>query len=168
MTDTFSDRMIAITLTGKEWFTLMARLADKPLSNKGVDLLRTAKDSLGEQVTAAAEGHDHNPIETRIINKLLADALAAGYNISVNDGEDTIVSHSREIGVIKGAMRSTDEDYLHFTILEPDLGNFRRVGWVRLIYGNGVDLISDYSDNSATEALVSGATKLAEEIEAQS
>jgi hypothetical protein len=31
----FSDRPIAITLTGERWFALMAKLAGKPLSEQG-------------------------------------------------------------------------------------------------------------------------------------
>ena len=98
-------------------------------------------------------------IERRIAGKLIGDALKAGYAISVFDGEEIALGHAKSRLLIEGAMASTDEDYLSFFE-----ASGKRAGWVRLIYGNGEDLISDYADNAAMNALIEGASKLAERL----
>jgi hypothetical protein len=78
--------------------------------------------------------------ELRIIRRLVSSALAAGYTISVNDGEETVLVKSTSQKAIIAAMFSTDEDYLH--LYRPG-GTY--LGWIRLIYGNGSDVISDHT-----------------------
>lgn len=94
--------------------------------------------------------------EGRICRRLITHALAAGYCISVNDGEDWVVKKSRNIVEIIGAMSSTDSDVLTFRDpTDKSTNNVgRKVGSVVLIYGNGNDVISDYSapTNEALEA----------------
>jgi hypothetical protein len=46
----FADRRVSVTLTGKQWFALIAKLADKPLSREGMETLREAASKLAEQV----------------------------------------------------------------------------------------------------------------------
>ena len=71
-------------------------------------------------------------------------ALAAGLSIGVNDGEETVLTHSKDVETIMKALFSTDEDYLLF-YREGETDHF---GWAWLIYGNGVDeVISDYTTN---------------------
>lgn len=86
-------------------------------------------------------------IEWVIANRVIDDLLAAGFLITVCDGEegvgDDVLTESTDKAAILEAMASTDEDFLHVTkSSEADL-----IGWVRLIYGNGIDLISDYTTN---------------------
>jgi hypothetical protein len=81
-------------------------------------------------------------IENKIARRLIRNLLAQGFKLGVNDGEDDVQMPSRDSGVIWAAMRTTEEDYL--IVWTPE-GSFR--GWVRLIYDNGVDLISDYTTN---------------------
>jgi hypothetical protein len=104
--------------------------------------------------------------ERRIVHKIVDDALAAGYSISVNDGEVTTVVQSRGRATILGAMATTGEDVL--TLWDPKngptVGVSKRVGFVSLIYSNDCDIISDYSANEAMDTLLAGASALAESL----
>jgi hypothetical protein len=99
-------------------------------------------------------------IERQIAARIVTDAIAAGFNISVNDGEETTLRHSKDPAAIESAMFSTDADVLF--IYRENLGP---LGWVHLIWGNGCDVISDHSDNKAMCDFLAGADKLAEEIQ---
>ena len=96
-------------------------------------------------------------VERQIAEKLVRDILAAGYTVSVNDGEVTTLRQSTDLDAIAAAMATTEEDYLYAFDAKHTL-----IGWVRLIWGNGADLISDYSANPGTEAMVAGAEALAD------
>jgi hypothetical protein len=99
-------------------------------------------------------------VERRIIRQIVKDAIAAGYSVSVFDGEETTVRQSRTVSKIMAAVLTTDED--HLFIHQP--GEARRWGWVRLVYGNdGWDVVNDYSTN--LEALMGNANRLAEELQ---
>jgi hypothetical protein len=98
--------------------------------------------------------------EKRIAHKLITDAVAAGYLISVYEGEDWAIKRSHDGDAVKAALASTDEDVLRFRQADGAL-----VGWVRLIWGNDCDLISDCSDNEAINELVKGAEALAAQLE---
>lgn len=85
-----------------------------------------------------------NILERLIARQCIADLLAAGFLISVNDGEETTVKASTDATVIYRAMFTTDEDYLQVSHPTGPVKN----GWVRFIYGNdGWDVISDYTVN---------------------
>jgi len=84
----------------------------------------------------------HIDIETKIMGRTVDALLAAGYSLSVNDGEETTVKRSRDRDEIIGALWTTGEDYII-----PHEANGARAGFVWLIHGNGVDVISDYSEN---------------------
>ena len=97
-------------------------------------------------------------IEKRIANRAIKDILAAGFTIDVYDGEEWALENSSRPRQIAAAMYSTDEDYLFLR------KNGKRTGqWVRLIYGNVCDLISDYT--VSLEELLKGADELARKIE---
>lgn len=94
--------------------------------------------------SALAEMNDTLEIENMIIAKLLAALLAVdGLRISVNDGEITTLIESTDRQAILDAMRSTDSDSLIVT-WQPVGDRKRKRSFVQLIYGNGIDLISDY------------------------
>lgn len=90
-------------------------------------------------------------VERCIIDHLIANMLAASAKLGVNDGEETTLQRSSGPAAIKAAMFTTGEDYL---LVWPagSHSQQRHTGWVHLIYGNGEDVISDYSTN--IEALV--------------
>lgn len=99
-----------------------------------------------------------NEIERQIIVLLVEDLLEAGYEISVNDGEETTLTCSTDEVAIFAAMSSTDEDRL---LLSTGGRVEGWVAWIRLIYGNGADVISDNTTN-IPEAVFERANELAE------
>lgn len=90
--------------------------------------------------------------ERALARTLVRKALARGYTVSVNDGEETVLMQSADERAIIAAMGSTDADTLIFAL------NGRRLGWVWLIYGNGEDLISDHTDREEVNSLVNEVT----------
>lgn len=85
--------------------------------------------------------------EQTIARQLVKAGLDEGLAISVHDGESYALKRSNSQAAIEAAMASTDEDRLYFWRGD------NCVGWIWLIYGNGEDLISDYTDNQAMNAL---------------
>lgn len=82
-----------------------------------------------------------NIIERLIARQCIADLLAAGHHVSVNDGEETTLRLSRDPAAIYAAMFTTDEDRL---IANDEHGN--RVGWIYFVYGNsGWDTLNDWT-----------------------
>jgi hypothetical protein len=86
--------------------------------------------------------------ERNIAKALVRRALAAGYSITVHDGEEATLKQSANETAIFEAMNSTDSDTLIFFVGD------RRVGHAWLVWGNEEDLISDWSDNMETDAIV--------------
>jgi hypothetical protein len=101
----------------------------------------------------------NNNIELKIAKQVVTDALAAGYTVSVYDGGEWTVKRSTNKATIVAALASTDSDNLRF---RDAAGNI--VGTVVLIWGNGQDLISDYSDNAATSAILRRAMATADRV----
>ncbi len=101
-------------------------------------------------------------IERQIIERVVKDALAAGFQITVDDGGDApSVSRSTNQAVIMAAVMLTDEDFLYYSKSGEPLQ-----GWVRLIYGNdGWDVVNDYTTN--LEPLLTGAQAEADRLEAE-
>ena len=80
-------------------------------------------------------------LEKKICEKVVDCLLDAGYSVGVYDGAQIVVENCADKRKIMRAVFSTDED-----IIMAYKGG-KRVGWVRLIWGNVQDLISDYSTN---------------------
>lgn len=97
------------------------------------------------------------PIEEQIIERLVTRALADGYTISVNDGEEWTVSRSTDQHTIMHALATTGEDILFFYM------NDKYVGMVQLVYNGDETVICDHSDNEAINALVEYADQVSEE-----
>jgi len=94
-----------------------------------------------------------NDVEKSIARRAIKELLAAGFALSVNDGEETTLKLSRRPRIIAEAMFSTDQDYLlvHKPLVDGDPNNNfdpDHFGWVRFIYGNdGWDVINDNTVN---------------------
>lgn len=88
-------------------------------------------------------------IAADIARALVGLGIAKGYTVSVNDGEEWTVERSRSAEEVLGALATTDADTLVF---RRDDGS--RVGFVWLIWQNGIDVASDWSANDDTDALV--------------
>lgn len=84
-------------------------------------------------------------IERRITNKVIDALIGAGYGISVYDGEEMVLRNSRSRREIRKFLASTDSDCLYAIGKEG-----RGIGWAALIWGNGEDVLSDYTVNLDT------------------
>lgn len=95
-------------------------------------------------------------VERRIVLALIDQALAEGYELSVNDGEEQHPWTTDRAAVVADIM-NTDEDRLY-------LRKNHQTAWVFLVYGNeGWTVICDYS--TSLEALLEPVNKLAERLE---
>ena len=101
-------------------------------------------------------------IERQIIERIVKDALAAGFEITVDDGGDEpSLKRSTDQDAIMAAVMLTDEDRLYYNQPGQPLQ-----GWVRLVYGNdGWDVVCDYTTN--LEPLLAGANAEADRLEAE-
>ena len=107
--------------------------------------------------TALAPIEHASEIERRIVGRLVTDLLAAGYTMGVNDGEEDVISPTcNEAEIIFKALASTDTDCLLVRKPGTKLKSF-----VLLVWGNDVDVISDYG--TSLEDVLSGANALADE-----
>lgn len=91
-------------------------------------------------------------IERKIINRLLRAALDAGYSVSVFDGEETTLRHSKRIVQIQAALATTGGDILTITGASGE-----HLGKVYLVYNGDEDLINDHTDNDTIGGLVNHA-----------
>lgn len=96
--------------------------------------------------------------ERKAARKLVRAARAAGYLVSVWEGEDWAIRRSDKESDILQALGSTGQDRLDF--IQPaasDTGKVTRAGWALLIYGNdpdGSELVADCSDNEITSQIL--------------
>ena len=78
-------------------------------------------------------------VERKIVLHTARALIGKGYEIAVNDGEETTVDYTGDIEKITAALFTTDEDWF-FTRQRGKKDSF-----VRFIYGNsGPDVINDY------------------------
>jgi hypothetical protein len=95
--------------------------------------------------------------ERKVARRLIKAALAAGYTISVDDGEEITVKRSATLKTITDALATTGEDTLQLYAADPS----KTVGWhgagrFYLVWGNaddGSELISDFTANDVCEGL---------------
>lgn len=79
-------------------------------------------------------------LEARVMRSAIAELLAAGFTLSVHDGEEMTVKQSTDARAVFAALRTTDDDRM---ITYRADGS--RVGSIWFVYGNdGWDVISDY------------------------
>lgn len=101
-------------------------------------------------------------LEKKIARSAAEDLIAAGYSVSVYDGEEVTLKESTDIKAILKAMFTTDEDHL-YAMAQGEDGKSKRVGWVQFTYGNdGWDVISDNTVN--LEDALANTTALAEKL----
>jgi len=96
-------------------------------------------------------------VERQIIVPLVEDLLSAGYLVGVNDGEENVLEPCSDSDQIFAAMSTTDEDIL----ITKKQGHS---GWVRLIYGNDADVISDNTVN-IPESIFARANEVSERFQ---
>lgn len=103
---------------------------------------------------------DMDADEKRIVIEILNSAFNSGCAITVRNGCETVLKQCSD------AIKVFEEMYMYSTGV--DALTFYRsgkpFGWVVLIYGNGLDVISDSSDDAETEAILKNADALNEEM----
>lgn len=119
-----------------------------------IEALRIAANSQLAPIENASD------IEKRICGRLVSDLLADGYSITIyNGGDEAELTKSTDEATIYAAMAATDQDEL---VIHSG-PTAKRAGWVRLVYGNDVDVISDYTTN--LDKVLAGANALANELD---
>lgn len=96
-------------------------------------------------------------IERQIATKLVRDILAAGHTLSVYDGGEFTVKLSTNAATILGALCTSGEDIL----IVRDV-NRARLGWIKLVWDGDWTLICDHTDSDVMNALIAGASELAD------
>ena len=90
--------------------------------------------------------------EAPVVRRLIGNALAQKWLVSVNDGEEWTVRKSKNRDKILEALATTGEDVLRFHDSE---GN--NLGMISLIYqggdSDGEEVISDHTDNESMNHL---------------
>lgn len=88
--------------------------------------------------------------ERKVVRFAVRQLLAAGYSITVNNGEECPVRKSTREHSIMGAIQQCDEEWLNIW-LTGDEGKDVRIGTIALVYGNsGPEVIADYSTSLET------------------
>jgi hypothetical protein len=120
--------------------------------NHSAQQLLRAPHQTGANIMANSLSQYATAGEARVARKLIRAALAEGWTISVNDGEETTVSRSSREREILDAMATTGGDII--TIHLPARG--KSGGSFYLVYGNdesGEELIADHTDNENCQRL---------------
>jgi hypothetical protein len=87
--------------------------------------------------------------EKTAAGRIIDRALAKGYKISVNDGEEWTVKQSTKRREIMDALQSTDSDTLMIRAADG-----AKIGTIFLVWGNSPDeIVCDCSDNPEIDAL---------------
>jgi len=79
-------------------------------------------------------------LETRIARAFIKAAINHGYDVTINDGEEDVLLNSTMCEEIIRQMFFYDDVFL--MLKKPG-----KLGWARFIFGNGWDVINDYSMN---------------------
>jgi hypothetical protein len=97
-------------------------------------------------------------MERQIATKIVDDALAAGYELSVDNGGDSdMVCGTTDRQAVLDTLFQTDEERLVLS------KNKKHIGSVFLVYGNdGWDVVCDY--HLSIEDVMKGANELADKL----
>jgi hypothetical protein len=87
-------------------------------------------------------------LEQRLARRLVKRLLAAGLALSIYDGEEWALTRSRDLDAIWGALGETDSDLIRAYDSQGE-----HVGFVTLIWGNGEDLLSDWTDGGVVDGI---------------
>ena len=94
--------------------------------------------------------------EVKSVRYLIQLVLDAGYEVDINDGEETVITKSTDVDAIMETMMSTDEDIVR--ISHPSRES--RIGAFYLVYGNSPEeVICDHTDNEACGSIADAHAK---------
>lgn len=97
-------------------------------------------------------------IENIIIKQFVKDVISAGFVVTVFNGIENTVSAKNDADTVMGALRDTDQETLYIHTKCGPKAKF--VGWVDLVYGNGHDVIGDWT--TGLNDLIRGAQELSD------
>lgn len=99
--------------------------------------------------------------EQQITRQCIADLLAAGYELTVNNGGDTNeIPWTKDAGLVLKTMFETDEETIGVRQPNQTAG---LIHWVFFVHGNdGYDVINDYS--SSLEQVLTNMNVLVEKL----
>ena len=80
-------------------------------------------------------------VENIIIKKLFKAIIEKGYYISIYNMEENTVSVSNDLEKLMTGLRTTHSDCF-YVFADP---HKQGIGWIDAIYGNGVDVLSDWT-----------------------
>lgn len=91
-------------------------------------------------------------IEKQILKVTAIALIAGGYHITVDncaeEGDaDLVLIESQDIDAIMKAIYTTDEERLYVSKKQGDIAKSRADGWLKFIWGNCEDCLSDYTTN---------------------
>lgn len=126
------------------------------------DVFPQVNSALADVPAIPAIENASDDTERKIVGKLVSCLFGAGYSITVNDGEDDVL-----VGMLPGseariweALASTDADILK---VKRSTATHMHGAFIYLIWGNGPDVISDYS--TSLEYVIKPANDLADELD---
>lgn len=103
--------------------------------------------------------------ERRVIAAVLDEAARLGLRVSVWDGEEWVLKASDNFAAVRREIGASDTTTLRFRAASIGTdGRRASVGSVFLVHGNGADVLADWSDNSATAALLAPALTVASAV----
>jgi hypothetical protein len=121
---------------------------------------QAAVDSIVARVKQIKANRRRIAGEKTVARRVVRDLLAAGYSLSVDDGEETSVKKSTKFKEIVDAMMTTDEDHLYAH------KQGCKTSFVRFVYGNDSwEVICDYG--VSLEEHLKGAHAVCERLEAR-
>lgn len=116
----------------------------------------TTQNKTGLELYVSAE-------EQRIAKWVVDAILERGYLVRVWEGEGWAHKAStRDRSEILGAMASTEADTLCISKPDATFGKMR-IGSITLIWGNGCDLLSDWTDRPEVDEIARAVCQLIEE-----
>lgn len=81
-----------------------------------------------------------------VTRKVVAVLLEAGYSLSLHDGEEWVLSRSKDAQAIDAALFHTDDIFIKAEV-KGAKGIYAECGWVQLYFENGYECIHDYTVN---------------------
>lgn len=101
--------------------------------------------------------------EEFIVAKTARNAILAGYSIRVNDGE-CVSRPTRDLETIMRDATATEDT----TLLIYDMAQRKVVGAVYFVFGNDIDVLTDCTENTITNAVMCNSASLVKQgIEAE-
>ena len=118
-------------------------------------------EELTNRMVEAKEVDQRISNEKMIVRKVVKNAIALGYTVSLYDGEEWTVRKSSNVAAVMDAVQSTDSDTLSFR------KDGEKVGSVWLVYGNSAsEVIADYSDVEEVQTILAPALARADKLSA--